>query len=81
MRCDAGPVTPPDSPRAGPFRLLDGSGRPYRSRTPGTLGGYRRGRLYGRLRAELAPLLSGVAPGEQARLQELLEQLIGGREP
>ena len=39
------------------------------------------GRLYGRLRAELAPLLSGVAPGDQARLRELLEQLIGGREP
>ena len=29
--------------------LLDVDGRPYRSDVPGTLGGYRRGRIYGRL--------------------------------
>jgi hypothetical protein len=31
------------------YRLLDADGRPYRSTTPGTLGGHRGGRLYGRL--------------------------------
>jgi DNA-binding MarR family transcriptional regulator len=38
-------------------------------------------RLYQQVRQALAPMLSGLAPGEQARLQALLEQLIGGREP
>lgn len=33
----------------GRYRLLDGEGRPYRSDTPGTLGGHRAGRRYGRL--------------------------------
>ncbi|MGH8877138.1 MAG: Ada metal-binding domain-containing protein [Stackebrandtia sp.] len=31
------------------YTLLDAVGRPYRSRTPGTLGGHRRQKLYGRL--------------------------------
>jgi methylphosphotriester-DNA--protein-cysteine methyltransferase len=31
------------------YTLLGADGRPYRSATPGTLGGYRRGRIYGRL--------------------------------
>jgi hypothetical protein len=31
------------------YTLLGPDGRPYRSPTPGTLGGHRRGRLYGRL--------------------------------
>ncbi len=33
----------------GRYRLLDGDGRPYRSDTPGMLGGHRAGRRYGRL--------------------------------
>lgn len=31
------------------WRLLDGSGRAYDSSAPGTLGGHRRSRIYGRL--------------------------------
>ncbi|GAA1839819.1 hypothetical protein GCM10009836_18770 [Pseudonocardia ailaonensis] len=31
------------------YILLDSRGRPHRTRTPGTLGGHRRLRLYGRL--------------------------------
>jgi len=31
------------------WRLLDAGGRPYASVTPGTLGGHRRSRIYGRL--------------------------------
>jgi hypothetical protein len=31
------------------YRLLDAGGRPYPSPTPGTLGGHRRSRIYGRL--------------------------------
>jgi Metal binding domain of Ada len=31
------------------YRLLGADGRPYPSAVPGTLGGHRRGRLYGRL--------------------------------
>ncbi|MET8518227.1 hypothetical protein, partial [Streptomyces sp. NPDC005077] len=31
------------------YTLLGADGLPYRSTTPGTLGGHRRGRLYGRL--------------------------------
>jgi hypothetical protein len=31
------------------YSLLGADGRPYRSAVPGTLGGYRRGRIYGRL--------------------------------
>jgi methylphosphotriester-DNA--protein-cysteine methyltransferase len=31
------------------YTLLDDTGRRYRSVVPGTLGGHRRGRLYGRL--------------------------------
>jgi Metal binding domain of Ada len=31
------------------YTLLDAHGRPYVSATPGTLGGHRRGKLYGRL--------------------------------
>jgi len=31
------------------YTLLDGDGRPFRSSTPGTLGGHRRSKIYGRL--------------------------------
>jgi methylphosphotriester-DNA--protein-cysteine methyltransferase len=31
------------------WTLLDASGRPYASERPGTLGGHRRSRIYGRL--------------------------------
>lgn len=37
---------PPEPHR---FTLIGADGRPHRSATPGTLGGHRRGRLYGRL--------------------------------
>lgn len=42
----------PDQPGAGAEReytLLGADGRPYRAGTPGTLGGYRRRRIYGTL--------------------------------
>jgi hypothetical protein len=32
-----------------PYTLLDGNGQPYLSDAPGTLGGNRRARIYGRL--------------------------------
>ncbi|MEV0115731.1 metal-binding protein [Streptomyces sp. NPDC050844] len=34
---------------SGTYTLCGPDGKPYRSSTPGTLGGHRRGRLYGRL--------------------------------
>ncbi|THA70121.1 metal-binding protein [Streptomyces sp. A0958] len=45
-------MTPAPADDAGPVRtytLCGTDGRPYRSQTPGTLGGHRRSRLYGRL--------------------------------
>ncbi|MDQ8706928.1 ABC transporter substrate-binding protein [Streptomyces sp. LHD-70] len=42
-------MTPPASPAPGRYTLLGADGRPYVSTRPGALGGYRRGRLYGRL--------------------------------
>jgi Metal binding domain of Ada len=44
-----------------PFRLIDAAGRPYDSPTPGTLGGHRRTRIYGRLdcRGALAAIARG----------------------
>jgi methylphosphotriester-DNA--protein-cysteine methyltransferase len=44
------------------YTLLDGDGRPYRSRTPGTLGGHRRSRIYGRLDCPTA--LRWIAKGQ-----------------
>ena len=32
-----------------PYRLVGADGRPHASATPGTLGGHRRSRIYGRL--------------------------------
>jgi len=34
---------------SGPYLLLDAAGRPYPSTTPGTVGGHRRSKIYGRL--------------------------------
>lgn len=31
------------------YRLIGADGRPYNSKTPGSLGGHRKGKLYGRL--------------------------------
>jgi methylphosphotriester-DNA--protein-cysteine methyltransferase len=42
--------SPAPSPAArATWRLLDDRGRPYDSPTPGSVGGHRRGRIYGRL--------------------------------
>ncbi|MDQ2796591.1 MAG: metal-binding protein [Actinomycetota bacterium] len=43
------------------YTLLDPAGRPYRSNTAGTLGGHRRGRLYGRL--DCAAAARAIAAG------------------
>ncbi|RMI32357.1 Ada metal-binding domain-containing protein [Nocardia stercoris] len=43
------------------YLLLDAAGRPYRSDTAGAWGGYRRGRIYGRLDCPSA--LRAVAAG------------------
>ncbi|MEU8827633.1 Ada metal-binding domain-containing protein [Streptomyces sp. NPDC048636] len=40
-------ATAPDTVRM--YTLLDAAGRPYRAMAPGTLGGHRRARIYGRL--------------------------------
>ena len=47
------------------YRLLGADGRPYLSATPGTLGGHRRLRLYGRLDCPSA--LRWLARGHYAR--------------
>jgi hypothetical protein len=47
------------------YTLLDADGRPYESAEPGTLGGHRRNRLYGRLDCPAA--LRALARGGYAR--------------
>ena len=47
------------------YTLLDGEGRPYKSPTPGRLGGYRRSRIYGRLDCPTA--LRSIAKGQYAQ--------------
>ncbi len=44
------------------WTLLGADGRPYRSAVPGTLGGHRRSRIYGRLDCPSA--LRAIARGE-----------------
>ncbi|HEY5821697.1 MAG TPA: Ada metal-binding domain-containing protein [Propionibacteriaceae bacterium] len=41
--------SPSDVERGRRFTLLDRTGQPYASSTPGTLGGHRKSKLYGRL--------------------------------
>ena len=43
------------------YTLLDASGLPYRSGTPGTVGGHRRSKIYGRLDCPSA--LRAIASG------------------
>ncbi|WP_433343527.1 Ada metal-binding domain-containing protein [Streptomyces sp. CA-253872] len=43
------PEDAPDAPPARTYTLTGPDGRPYLSDVPGRLGGYRRGRVYGRL--------------------------------
>lgn len=47
------------------WRLLDAGGSPYASPVPGTLGGHRRGRVYGRLDCPAA--LRAIARGGYVR--------------
>ncbi|MFC0861732.1 hypothetical protein ACFHYQ_05420 [Sphaerimonospora cavernae] len=47
------------------YTLMGADGRPYRSSVPGTLGGYRRGRLYGRLDCRSA--LRAISVGDYIR--------------
>jgi hypothetical protein len=58
-------VTPPRAADAGPYTLLGGDGRPYRSATPGRFGGHRRSRVYGRLDCRSA--LRAIAAGGYVR--------------
>ncbi len=44
------------------YTLLDRDGRPYESDTPGTLGGHRRSKVYGRLDCPTA--LRSIAKGQ-----------------
>ena len=44
------------------YTLLDEDRRPYQSHTPGTLGGYRRSKIYGRLDCPSA--LRSIAKGQ-----------------
>jgi len=44
------------------YTLLDGGGRPYQSAAPGTLGGHRGSRIYGRLDCPTA--LRWIAKGQ-----------------
>ena len=43
------------------YTLIDPAGRPYQSDTAGTLGGHRRGKLYGRL--DCAAAARAIAAG------------------
>jgi methylphosphotriester-DNA--protein-cysteine methyltransferase len=47
------------------WTLIGADGRPYRSRTPGTLGGHRRSRIYGRL--DCPGALRWIARGHYVR--------------
>ena len=47
------------------YTLVGADGTPYESTTPGTLGGHRRGRIYGRLDCPSA--LRAIARGEYVR--------------
>ncbi len=47
------------------FTLVDADGQPYASATPGTLGGHRRTKVYGRLDCRTA--LSWIARGHYVR--------------
>ena len=60
---EAAGLAGPDLPRRRVTRytLLDAAGRPYRSATPGRLGGHRRSKLYGRLDCPSA--LRAIAAG------------------
>ena len=51
----------PGATGTGRFELLGADGRPYRSATPGALGGHRRSRIYGRLDCPAA--LRAIAAG------------------
>ncbi len=53
------------APRDRAWNLVDETGRPYASPHPGTLGGHRRGRIYGRLDCPAA--LRALARGGYAR--------------
>jgi methylphosphotriester-DNA--protein-cysteine methyltransferase len=55
------PVRSADAGPARTWRLLDASGRAYDGPRPGTLGGHRRGRIYGRLDCPAA--LRAIARG------------------
>ncbi len=57
----AGPAVPEDGPRRSVHTLVGSDGRPHPSGTPGTLGGHRRLRLYGRLDCPSA--LRAIAAG------------------
>jgi hypothetical protein len=55
---------PSDHASPGPSRqyiLLDSTGQPYRSPTPGTIGGHRKNKIYGRLDCPTA--LRAIAAG------------------
>ena len=47
------------------YTLLDREGRPYQSPTPGTVGGHRRDRIYGRLDCPTA--LRAIARGKYVK--------------
>ncbi|BAJ31626.1 MULTISPECIES: hypothetical protein [Kitasatospora] len=57
------PASAPAAPRG--YTLIGPDNRPYRSTTPGTLGGHRPGRRYGRLDCPSA--LRAVAAGHYVR--------------
>ncbi|WTR44643.1 metal-binding protein [Streptomyces sp. NBC_00118] len=56
---------PAPSESGSTYTLLGRNGTPYRSATPGTLGGHRRGRLHGRLDCPSA--LRAISRGHYVR--------------
>lgn len=65
------------------YTLVGADGRPYRSEVPGTLGGHRRGRLYGRLDCPSASraLAAGGYAGDRVFFADAATAVAAGYRP
>jgi hypothetical protein len=66
-----------------PWKLIDETGQPYASPQPGTLGGHRRGRIYGRLdcRAALRALARGGYSRQRVFFRDEATAVAAGYRP
>lgn len=65
------------------YTLLDASGTPFASSVPGTLGGHRRGRIYGRLDCPSArrAIAAGGYVGERVFFADEVTAVAAGYRP